>query len=229
MRWLHTLRVRTRSIFRREGVERQLDAELRFHIDQQAEENLRAGMSSEAARLAALRATGSVALVKDQCRESLGLRFLDELRQDIRYALRSFKRNRGFAAVVILTLALGVGANAAVFSVVNAVLLRPLPYHEPNRIVTLSTVTDRPLGTPFRQVSVPDFRDWQRQAAAFQAMAYYADQQVAVTVGSGAAYAHVARVSSDFFRVFDVQGSRCSSRQRRDARPWWHAVRSERD
>jgi macrolide transport system ATP-binding/permease protein len=86
MRWINAPRVRVTSLFRRERLEGQLDAELQFHVEQQTEESLRAGMSPEVARLAALRATGSVTLSKEQCRESLGLRLLDDLRHDLHYA-----------------------------------------------------------------------------------------------------------------------------------------------
>ena len=128
------------------------------------------------------------------------------LLQDLRYAFRTLGRSKGFTAVAVVTLALGVGANTAVFSMVNAVLLRPLPYHDPDRIVTLtSSVTSRPLSDLDRQVSVPDFQDWQAQSTAFQAMAYYSARQTSVTIGSTAEYAQVARVAPDFFRVFDSQ------------------------
>src|SRR5882672_8494446 len=137
MRWLQTLRVRMRSVFRRDRAERQLDAELRFHVDQQTEENLRAGMSAEAARLAALRATGSVTRIKEQCRESLGLRLLDELRQDVRHASRRLRKHPGFTFVVVLTLALGIGANTAIFTLLDAVVLKPLAVPSADELITL--------------------------------------------------------------------------------------------
>src|ERR1700736_433430 len=103
MQWLDALRMRGRSLVRRNHIERELDAELRFQVDQQTDENLLAGMTAEAARRSALRTTGSVLRIKEECRESLGLRLLDELRQDVRYACTSFGRTPGFTAVAIVT------------------------------------------------------------------------------------------------------------------------------
>ena len=124
------------------------------------------------------------------------------LLQDLRYGLRQLRKSPGFTAVVVITLALGIGANTAIFSVVNAVLLRPLDYPHPDRIVTLSSwwkkTGDRGL------VSAPDFRDWHDQSHAFRSMAYYAADDVAVNAGSAAEYAHVAAVTPEFFRVFLV-------------------------
>lgn len=126
--------------------------------------------------------------------------------QDFRYAVRGLIKSPGFATVALLTLALGVGANAAVFSVVNAVLLRPLPYNASDRIVTLNaTVPGRPPSDLYRQISIPDFRDWQAESSAFDAMAYYSAQRTAMTIGTSTEYAQVAGVSPEFFRVFDAQ------------------------
>jgi putative ABC transport system permease protein len=126
MRWFDALRVRARSLAWRNHVERELDDELRFHIDQQTHENRLAGMRAEAARLSALRTTGSFVHIKEQCRDSLGLRLLDHLRQDMRYACTSFRRAPGFTVVAILTLGLGIGATTTIFSAVNAVLIKPV-------------------------------------------------------------------------------------------------------
>src|SRR5262245_61339928 len=108
-----------RALFRRAKVERELDEEVRVHLAMEAERNRAAGMSEEEARAAALRAFGSVAEVKEDVRASWGARLLDELRSDLRVGARALVRDRGFSLVVIATLALGVGANAAIFSVVN--------------------------------------------------------------------------------------------------------------
>ncbi len=206
MRWADRLIIALRSVCRRQRVEHELDAELQFHFQQQVEENIAGGMSLDEARRSASRSLGSVPLVREQCHDSLGLTFIDNLHQDVRYAVRALRKSPAFAATAILTLALGVGANAAVFSVVNAVLLRPLPYHDPDRIVTLaSAVANQPLGFLHGLISLPDFRDWQAQSTAFEAMAHYVGRQTAVTIGSAAEYARVSRVSPGFFRVFDVQ------------------------
>jgi predicted permease len=139
MRWPLALAARLRSLFRRDRLERELEAELRFHLDQQIAENLQAGLSPSDARLSALRSTGSISGIKDQCRESLGLQLIDELRQDARYASRTLVKSAGFATVVVVTLALGIGANTAIFSILNGVILQPLGYPKPDQLMFLST------------------------------------------------------------------------------------------
>src|SRR5436853_6656291 len=101
MRWLDALTMRLRSLFRRGRVEDELDAELRFHLERQVEENLARGMSVEEARTSTLSGMGSVALIKDQARESLGMRLLDELRQDVGYAIRAMRRTPGVTMVAV--------------------------------------------------------------------------------------------------------------------------------
>jgi putative ABC transport system permease protein len=133
--------------------------------------------------------------------------YIEDLLRDLRYATRSLRRSPSFSALAILIMALGIGANTAVFSVVNAVLVKPLSYRDPDRIVTLtssSTVNQGPTPLP-KQVSLPDVLDWQRQSTAFEAIAFYTSREAPVARSTTAEYARVATVSPDFFRVLGVE------------------------
>ncbi len=207
MRAQDKLRLRLRSLFFRRNVDLELEAEFRFHLDRLVEEHVSAGVAPDEARRLALLKMGGIIQFQEECRDMRRVNYIDDLVRDLRYAGRNLRRNPGFATLAVLIMALGIGANTAVFSVVNAVLLKPLSYRDPDRIVTLSNFsTSREAPTALsKQVSIPDFQDWHDQSSSFDAMAYYASGETAVIRGSTSEYARVTKVSSDFFRVFAVE------------------------
>jgi len=181
---------------RRDKFDRELEEEMRFHLEMKAEENLAAGISPEEARYAARRQFGNQTLLQEVSRDMWGFRFLETLARDLRYGLRMMVKNPGFTTVVALTLALGIGANTAIFSVVNAVLLRPLPYDDSDRLVILSEHTEQ-FGT--MAVSWLDFVDWRAQQTVFDQIGIYGFGNYNLT-GSGAPeQLQAAQASADLF------------------------------
>ena len=149
---------RLRAILRPRSVERDLDDELRFHLERQTQKYARRGFpQAEAARLASLE-IGGLEQVKEQCRDARGVGLWEQTVRNLRLAFRSLRKRPGFAVVVILTLALGIGANTAILSVVDGVLLRPAPVADIERLAMVWE-TDRNTGTTHEPASVPDFLD----------------------------------------------------------------------
>jgi hypothetical protein len=137
MRWVDKLLLRLRSLFSQLKIEGELDEELRFHMEQQVEENVALGMNPEDERYAARRTIGGLAQIKQECRDTRRVQFIGNFVRDIRYGVRTLRKNPPSTTAVTAILALGIGVNTAVFSIVDAVLLRPLPYESLPRLVKI--------------------------------------------------------------------------------------------
>jgi predicted permease len=194
---------RLRGMLRRERLDRDLDEELRSHIEMRAADNLAAGMSPADARFEAQKRFGNTALLKEDTRNADIVGWMDVAVRDFRYALRMLQRSPGFTAVAVLTLALGIGANTAIFSVINSVLLRPLPYHDPGSLVMVwETNSQHP--KPHNTVSPPNFLDWQSRNTVFSDIAYIADVRNNLTGNGDPEEVVVQAVSANFFSVLGV-------------------------
>src|SRR5262249_44228903 len=197
---------RLRNVFHPFDGEPDLAREVESHLRLMADDFERQGLTPERALAAARRRFGGVEQSKDRHRDARSFVWMDDMRQDVAYAIRTARRNPGFALLCVTIMALGIGANTAVFSVVNGVLLKPLPYQDPEHIVTLTTsVVGRERGPIRGQIADADFEDWRGQATSFDSLAYFLGRATAVMVGEQAEYARVGRVSGEFFRVFAVQ------------------------
>jgi len=196
------LRVRLRALFRRKSVEAELDDELRFHLDQQVEKYVRGGLSREEAQRRTRVEFGGYEQVKEEYRDASGVSGIETLTRNIRYGLRALRSNPGFSTVAILTLALGIGANTAIFSVIDSVLLRPLPYSDPNKLVMVWE--NSPGRNPHNTVAPPDFLDWGQRNAVFSGMAGLFDQRANLT-GNGQPQEVVLQdVTANFFFILGV-------------------------
>ena len=171
MRRLRALCLRLAEIFQNSRRDREFADELESHVQMHIEDNLRAGMNPGEARRNALIKLGGIEQAKEKYRDRRSIRTLESLLQDVRFSLRMLRKHPGFTAIVVLTLALGIGANTAVFSVVESVLLRPLPYKNPQ---TLAEVWNTYFPTfPQIGLSGADFENWRLQGRSFSEMAAY--------------------------------------------------------
>jgi len=159
---------RLRSLFRSQTVESETEAELRFHREHQIEKYLRTGMTRDAAVRQVRLDFGGLPQIRDECRDARGVSFFESIVQDLRYGWRTLLKSPAFTAAALFTLALGIGANTAIFSVVYGILLRPLPFRDASRLVLLNETTPR---VGIVSVSYPNFLDWRAQSRAFSEMA----------------------------------------------------------
>jgi putative ABC transport system permease protein len=181
-----------------------LDRELQNHLDLEAEEQQGEGLSSEEAARAAHRALGNVTLIREDVRMARGFPRFETLLQDLRYGMRQLRHNPGFTVTAVITLALGIGANTAVFSVVNAVLLRPLPYLHPSRLVSVQLRNPRRPGSNF-PFSYPNFFDFRRQNHVLAHMVTYHDSQFTLTGNGRPLHLDGEVVSWDLFPLLGVR------------------------
>ena len=191
-----------RNLFLSRRVDVDLDQEVRSHLEMLIEENVRAGMSLEEARRAAPIELGGIEQVKEQVREERLGSCLHSVLSDCSYGLRQLRKNPGATAVMVFTLALGIGATTAIFSVVYGVLLRPLPYTDSKRIMAVFEVNSE---GRWSRVAEPNFDDFRDQNRSFQAIAKYTDNVVSVSGASEPTRTRVATVSPDFLKIFGIQ------------------------
>ena len=175
---------RWRALTHHDELDHELDEELQFHLDRQIEQNIKNGMSPKDARYAALKEFSRVDQPKEECRDARGVGLLENLQRDTSYSLRILVKNYAFTIVVIATLALGIGANTAIFSFANGILLRPLPYPQSDRLAVLDE-TALKRGIESMSVSFPNFLDWKEQNKVFEDIGVYFDSSRFSLSGTG--------------------------------------------
>ena len=194
MGWLNRLA----NILRPAKVSDEIDEELRYHIDARTADNVAAGMRREDARADAVRRFGNATVARDRSYEADIFVWLETVLQDLRYGARSLRLNPAVTAVVLLSVALASGASTAVFSVVHSVLLRSLPYRDPDRI-TMLWATDKLNGSLENNTSVSNFEEWQKRTRTLENLASYREADASFTVKGEADWIEYAWVYGDFF------------------------------
>jgi predicted permease len=205
-RWWYSVRLAMRFLFRGESVERELDEELHYHLEQRIENDIARGIPPAEARRAALFALGGIELRKEECRDMRRTHFWEECFRDLRYAVRSLGKSPGFAAVALLSLALGTGANTAIFSLVDKLLLESLYVESPRELVILNPQGPRNGWTDGRMTwSYPAYREIREQQRVFTDMLAERTEQVNLTLDGSTQMATESIVSGNYFEVLGVR------------------------
>src|SRR5207302_2073292 len=209
VRFLNRVRSWLRGVTRRSRMEREMDTELRFHVAAFAEDLVRSGVPRQEALRRARMEFGGFERAKEECRDVRGVSHVEGLLQDLRYGVRTLRKNPGFTALAVLILGIGIGANAAVFSVLRAVVLRPLPYRKPEQLTMLWVTDSRTRGWAVTDgsTSYRDFLEWRRQAHTFEDLAifYKRGWSVVTLTGEEPEKGQGAFVSANLFTLMGVQ------------------------
>jgi putative ABC transport system permease protein len=204
MRRLRILARRLRALFRKGPLDAALDEELRFHLEMETERHIGNGMSPEEARIAARRSFGGVEQVKEIYRDRRGLPGVETLARDLAQAVRTLRRHPGYTIVAVLSLALGIGANTAVFSLLDAFVLRPLPYPEPDRLVLIYEAGMVGGRYSWGSVAAPVLRDWRERSRAFTAIGAFAPGSVNLRSSDGAVRVPATFAEPEVFQALGV-------------------------
>jgi predicted permease len=204
--WIYTIPLRLRSLFRRREADQELDEELRYHVECKTEEYIARGMTPQEARRAALLEMGGIEKRKEECRDTRRVNWIQDLLQDAHYGLRMLRKSPGFTVVAILTLALGIGANTAIFSVVNGILFEPLPYVASSRLVTIdSEVRMGSSSYSYYGISLPVSRDILSECTAFEQVSTFQEGHAGrIRASLMPDFVATTGVSSDFFSMLGV-------------------------
>ena len=200
-RYVSIFLLRIRSLFRKGALERELEKELQLHLDELAAEFRAQGMSVEDALFAARRAMGGVSQTAEECRDQRGTAFWDRAGQDLKYSIRALRANPMFTVIGITSLALGIGTNTLMFSVVQSILLRPLPYSKPAQLLFINQVSAR---MPGGVILPPEFANWRRDSHTLANLAAFNDEQLTLTGTREAQHLAAATVNAQFFQTLGV-------------------------
>src|SRR5215469_6169125 len=205
MLWAQRFWLRLQTLFRRNRNHQRLNDEIQFHLDQQIAENIAGGMSREEARYATMRTFGNPTFLQEETRDTWGWTWLEQIAQDIRYASRQLGRSPGFTLAVVLSLALGIGANTAIFSYIDAWVIKPLPYPHADRLTVLESHDKKRGWTRNSVTSTADFFDFEKQNASFEQTAAWTSWNFNLTGDGPPELVEGGRVSWNYFDALGVK------------------------